>query len=524
MGIQRNVDYYFRVAKDDVSPKFRTLEKEEERFHRQSGRGWDQNEKRGKQAFSGLSRHARGEFNQMEVAAAAMESQLKRVLSAAVIYAGLKKSITDLAALGHQMTAIAIKLNQPVESLEEVRQEIIAFSQLSGITDSAENIAKAINTLVGADFSLAESLKIAKAAAKGAAAAQTDTATVVRGLTSILKGFKKEAGESEQILSKMIRAADLGVVELEDLSNALVELVSPSLQAHASIEQVLGILETLSVSGVANAAEASTAIARMLERFSQPDFRKKAIRFGIHVTDEKGNLKSPIEILEMISQRYHSLDNDIKKGKFIEKITGGEIRAKRALIPLLENLDKVKKTINEIEGSGNRLGEAFAESQKDLWGKLESLKNIMKNAGMAFAESLVPTIDRLTKLLQDAFPEKRGGLSGAIREGMERWSSKSMAELALEGVVKNPIFLFPSLVARGILDERQRAIDEQTPWREMQPDWHEIKKPSPTATPPTVLEPKIIINNRIDAATGKTRTDVEVTDPSKWERRTPLGP
>lgn len=526
MGATRIIDYIFRTLKDGVSPKFKALEGAENRFHRQSAKGWQQNESRGKQSISSLGRHTQQEFGLMGGHAAALGSQIARAFSAIAIGAAVKKSFSGLADLGDQMTGIAIKLNEPVEKLESVRRELLAFSQQPGITDSAEGMARAVNTLVGADFSLAESMKIAMAAAKGAAAAQTDTATVTRGLTSILKGFRKEASQSEEVLSKMIRAADLGVVEMEDLSNAMVDLVAPSLQAGASIEQVLGMLETLSVSGVANAAEASTAIARMLERFAQPDFRKKSLRFGIRVTDEKGNLKSPVAILEMIRQKYKSLDNDIKRSNFIEKITGGEIRTKRALIPLLENLTKVKEAVGDIEQAGGRLDAAFAESTKRLSAKFAQFKNVMTDAGMAFVEAAVPAIDKLSAAWEKAFPAKDGGLAEVVRNGMEKWSGKSWVDLAAEGVLKNPAFLAPSILARGMMDKGKALREERSgpAWHEAQPPWREIPRDLSRSSGPALLQPKITIHNQIDAATGKTRTDVTVSDPSDWERRMPVGP
>lgn len=521
MGARRIVDYIFRVEKDNVSDRFRTLEAAERKMESRSRHTWESVNRTAERSLSHIGLFARRQFTTLADGTLGLFSnKLVQFFTAGGLGLAFKKGFDDLADLGDQMTGIAIKLNRPVESLEDVRRELLAFSQQRGITDTAENMARSINMLVGADFDLASSLQIAKAAAKGAAAAQTDSATVTRGLTTSLKGFKIEAGRSEEILSKMIRATDLGVVEMEDLSNAMVDLVAPSLQAHASLEQVLGMLEALSISGVGNAAEASTSIARMLERFVSPEFRKKALRFGIHVTDEKGNLKSPIEILDLIRRKYQQLDTDVKRGKFIEKITGGEIRAKRALIPLIENLQQAKDSVDEISRSGDRLGQAFEESAKRASATKSKFVNVAKDIDMAFTEGAIPAINRFSELWEKTFPAEQGGLAAIIRKRNEERQGKSWLELIGQSFASNPA-IAASVMALAALNKGMPGPSEM----ELASGGIE-RLPAPAARQnhPVLLQPKIEVNTTIDGATGRARTDVTVSDPNTWERRVPLSP
>lgn len=511
---RRNVDYLFRVAKDDVTGRFQSLERQERRFHRGSGRNWDTYDRRAKRSFSGIGRHARAEFGAMEAAAAGLTGKLISALSGAAIAAAVNKNLTNLANLGDQMTGIAIKLRRPVESLESVRRELLAFSQQPGITSSADDMARSVNTLVGADFDLASAMQITKASAKATSATLTDTSVVTGGLTSVLKGFRIEAGRSEEVLSKMIRATDLGVVEMGDLSGAMVDLVAPSIQVGASIEEVLALLETLSISGVSNAAEASTSIARMLERFGSSEFRKKARGLGIQVVDERGNLKSPLEILDLIRKKYNSLNNDIARSKFLEKITGGEIRAKRALVPLLKNLEQVKTAFEDISHSGDRLDEAFAEAQKGLSKKLALFKNMVMDVGMAVTESLVPAIEKAATLWSEAFPAEKGGFAQKIRDRNARDKEMLWGEFFFE---RSPL----GILAKTIALMNQERIGPLPPELAF-PGGGAIQRAPQTH--PVLLQPKIEIKNQIDAATGKTWTDVTVSNPNEWERRIPLQP
>jgi TP901 family phage tail tape measure protein len=530
------VDYLFRVAKDDVSPRFRALEQAQR--HAQTHASWGRFERAATGTFSRIGLAARRQFGRMGTEAAELFSnKFVQVFGAAGLGLALKKGLTDLAGLDDQISGIAIKLRQPAESLREVRQELLAFSQELGITDSAQELARSVNILVGADYELAEAMVIAKAAARGAAAAQTDSSTVTRGATAVMKGFNIEGRRSEEIIGKMIRATDLGVVEMEDLSNAMVDLVGPSMQAGASIEEVLALLETLSISGVSNAAEASTSIARLLERFASTEFRKKSARLGIQVVDESGNLKSPIAILEMIRTKFQTLNNDVKRSKFLEAITGGEIRAKRALLPLLQNMEQVKTAVADISSSGGRLDEAFEESQKRLSAKFARFKNVVTAAGIDVATLFEPAMQMFSDFWEKNFdPRSASGtfadnVRGMLQMAAEEVEAGGWGKWFWERVIVDPLKFWMPKIGSGLLGSLGKnpvlgagamlfryPHDGGGPSRSLGRGGPEHEGLM------TLLQPKIEVNNQIDAATGKTRTEVSVSDPNEWGRRVPLEP
>lgn len=607
---RRIVDYIFRTAKDDVGPRFKSLERSQKRFERSAKHSWQGYERTAKRSLSNVSRHGRRQFRQLGQDA---RSQLTQILGTAALGLAVKKSIVNFANLGSEMTGVAIKLRQPAESLEAVRKELLGFSLLPGITTDAADMAKGVNLLVGADFSLAESLDIVKAAAKGASVAQTSAAGVTSGLADILKGFGIPASRAEEILSKMIVAADKGRVEIPALSSAIGTIIAPAKKAGVGLETVLGLLETLSISGVSNAAEASTSIAALLRRIAKPDFAEKAKKFKIKIFDKDENFRDIQDILGQVKKLMDKFKTPQKQAKFLDKLFGEDIRADRALRPLLDNLDVVRKTILEITNATGRLPEAFAEAAKSTKAKLARLGNIFDVFSIETGSLFGPFVGMLSDgMLTSLNPVKDGQTFADHIRGMIQFAAEDIESRGLGKWFWNTILFgdFASIPAvttaaadfisdslefflqnkpaqQGVADfiagervdiskmkEKQRAalsrgikdfsrfvlreendkpneviiggkrvflsprkegespITEQIRGRiianaaqDFRGHQQELigRAIANAAQAKFRFNPKIIINNRIDAATGKTRTEVEVSDPTKIQRREPIG-
>lgn len=505
----RTIDYIFRVASDNVSDRFRALEREEENFRRRVGQPLmppplaprsyapasapsgtvpplrpppqecpapvngetdDQFARRTaprQPADTGGSRR-RG-AGDGAAAAVGFREGFRNALSAksgpgdlvgegmglvsskfaqafSVIGAGyaIKRGLDDLGAFEDQISTLAFKLGEPVASLQKTKKELLGLSLTRGIRQDATELAGAMNVLAGADFSKADSFAITSASAKGASANLADVGTVTMGLMAVMKGFRLEGSKAEETLSKMMKASDLGVVEMEDLASSMTSLTGPAQQSGASLETVLALLETLSVSGVSNAAEASNSIARMLTRFTAADFRATA-KFGykIDVADDKGNMKKPLEILELIAAKYKSLGSDVKRNDFIDKLSGGNILVAKSLVPLINNLGVVQKQLDTLnQTDATLLNERFAESSKRLSAQMEHMGKTLKVVAMDFASLFIPFVDAL----DSEFPEGEaaGSLADHIR-GVIKIAANTVAKDGWGGYLWKAIFKDPLL-------------------------------------------------------------------------------
>lgn len=504
MSARRNVDYYFRVGRDDISGTFRNLEREEERFHRSSSRNWRRHEAEGKRSFRGI-----------ETAAVDLTNSLVGIFSMAALGASLRQMITDLAAFEDGLSGVSIKSGEALESLGGIRKELLVFAQMKGIRATPEELTQAMNLFAGAGMTANDSLIATKETAKATAISLSDLQTGAKGVIAVMGGFNKPASELNKTLSQMLFAADQGVIDFPDFANAMVKVAAPAKQLGATAEEVFSILSLLTKSGVANVDEAGTAVSRMMMRFADPKFKKDMKKLGIEVFDKNNNRKSMADILELISKKYNALKNDVQRGKFL-KVVSNDMFETRGIVLLLDHIEALNKQIEDTRQVAGKMDEDFSKAAERLSATLGQMKAMAKDAGIAFAESFVPTIERISEFINEMAPPEEGGIGGKIRKRTEQEKDLSLGERLIE----RSSISFLAKVAAALTHDRT-----STPGIPERLNFSTQRTPPPDRSYlPIYLQPKIEIKAQIEGPTGKIRTDVKVNDPSEWERRIPLQP
>ncbi|MCK9328059.1 MAG: phage tail tape measure protein, partial [Bacteroidales bacterium] len=98
-----------------------------------------------------------------------------------------------------------------------ISEEIINLSR--SVSQSAPQLATAFYQITSSGFDGAEAMEILEQSAKGAIAGFTDTFTVADAATRIMNAYGKEAGTVENVLDKMFKTVELGVIEMDGLSH-----------------------------------------------------------------------------------------------------------------------------------------------------------------------------------------------------------------------------------------------------------------------------------------------------------------
>lgn len=395
--MSRTVDYIFK-GHDGVTPAIRKMLREQKRFNA-AAKGGINTLRRGAANTAGWLKRELNLRQQINSTAA-------RYVGAAAIVGFGVIAIKEHAKLEDAMFKVKQRTGESEKAVEGYRNMIQDLAVQTG--QSAPLIAEAMAEFAGAGDDITTSYEKAKVAAMGAAIAQTDVATIASGMQPIMAAWNVESERSTEIMAKMIVAADAGTVELDNLSGVIGDLTGPASQANASIEEVLAGIEALSVSGVSNANEASTAFSRMMESLSkgkvQENFSKAAKRMGkdISFVDAEGNMRGLADNLGQIHSIWMTLDTDTKRNSFVEAVWGSDIRVKRALLPILNNFEKYKEILEEIEGATPEQVIKLLEDQADRTSiKLAKLNQQFRVLGADTGAMLEPALTLLVDKMNE---------------------------------------------------------------------------------------------------------------------------
>jgi len=417
----RTIDYLYK-AHDNISPAFARMTNAEKRFETNTLRGFARIKAGMRGMSAGTGKWLKREINLRNE----LNSKAARYVGGAAIAAGIYKSVQAHADLEKEL----YKLQQRTGASDsEIQQYKKHFQELSYETgQSASGLVAAGAEFAGAGDTISASFEKVRISARGAVTGFTDVQTVASGVQAVMAGFKIPITETEMTMARMITAADAGTIELENLSQVMGDLTSPALRANASLVEVLAGMEALSVSGVPNAAHASTAFARLLESLVSSDVQKKFTKQAKKIGSEN---------LRQIHEVYSSLGSEAEKNKFLESVWGkGAIRQMRALVPLIKNMDKYEDILKEIEGATpeDALKKFIKQSQRadvQLAKIRAQFQAIGADTGVIFMPAiklLGNMISQLRKIQQSGeAPDEGGGVVGAAARNAERYAYTQQA-------------------------------------------------------------------------------------------------
>lgn len=168
-------------------------------------------------------------------------------------------------------------------SEEELASYSAALLDMATETGQAPRIlARGLYDVASAGFEGADGLKVIEAAAIGATAGLTDTATSARAVTAILNAYGMEADKSQQIMDVLFKTVERGVLTFEDLAQNIGVVVSAGAAAGVGIEEIGAAIATATKAGI-QASEAFTALNRLMLSMVDPqdDTKEAAKELGI---------------------------------------------------------------------------------------------------------------------------------------------------------------------------------------------------------------------------------------------------
>jgi len=204
-----------------------------------------------------------------------IEQHRERALKASAILMGLGGALASgMIVATREAAAFEAQMRNVNSILKASEDEFAALSKsvlaLAGKTGQAPAIlARGLYDIASSGFAGAEGLKILEAAAIGATAGMTDTATAARAVTGVLNAYGMSADEAAHVQDILFKTVERGVVTYGDLAQNLGEVTAMAAQAKVPLEEVGAAIATLTLAGL-QPAEAVTSLNRVIQSFISP--------------------------------------------------------------------------------------------------------------------------------------------------------------------------------------------------------------------------------------------------------------
>lgn len=326
-------------------------------------------------------------------------------------YRGISKAVEsykDFEYMMRSVQATAGQKNLPAEQLRMISDEAKKLGIEYGVLPV--EVAKSMYVMAKAGVDTEPKIKkMTKAVLQLSAAADEPANIMAENLIGTLNTFQMEAGKASVVADMLSKSANLVSINVNDVMESIKYSGNTAKALHVPFEQLLGII-TLLGSRHIKGSSAGIYTQQMLTGLS------KAI--GRNPTKAQGNAMalmgvSPQDIMtasngltdlyglaKLLGERTKSMGT-IDKANSLVQLVG--IRGARALLPMLEEYQRLKGYIGQVigaSGSSEAIAKArldsLAGAQKKYNAALEAFKI---GAGAAFADFLMAVTPMVTKLL-----------------------------------------------------------------------------------------------------------------------------
>lgn len=280
----------------------------------------------------------------------------------------LKSAVNEFTMLDTNLAKVNTLLDQQVLSTTNLRMELLRVSSATGIY--ASELANASYEALSAGVetqNLTEFIEDMTTLAQGGFTSVTNAVDVT---TSIMNAYGKEVYSVKEISDKLITTQNNGKVVLEELSRTLYNVVPAAAALGISLDEVLGGIAQLTMSGVP-AAQATTQLRQMMLELS--DSTRGAGEQLKNITGKTfAELRkegySLAQIIEALSRGAENANVPlIQLFTSVEAGQGALILAKGGAKDFNEQVLKIGDSANAADEAQKTATDNMKQSWKGLW-------------------------------------------------------------------------------------------------------------------------------------------------------------
>ncbi len=303
-------------------------------------------------------------------------------------------------------------------------------------------LAEALYYVTSAGFKTADALKITRTSALAASSGMGEAMDVANMLTSVMNAYRTTGLSAARAMDIFTAAVREGKIEPEGFANAMGSVVPIAAAAGATLEDVAGIMASMSLTG-SNAAQSATYLRNILQKLIDPSKETSDALARMNTSQEElsGILreKGLLPLLEVLKGKIDKYGESV--GAVFPNI--------RSLIGFLsvtgENLEYnrgVMDAVTKSTGDFNKNVEVASKTMKYKYDTaMASLTASKIRMGVVLSTILIPLIEKLANAVE--------GIAGKFTE-WDNSSQKLTITLVGLAAAAGPAFLGLSLIGYGL--------------------------------------------------------------------------
>jgi hypothetical protein len=283
---------------------------------------------------------------------------------------GIGVAVREADKFRRGMASVSTMLGQNQQMLGGMSNEIVDMSAKFGMAKEA--LTKGLFDILSAGVKAAGSMDVLTVATRAAIGGNTDTATSVDALTTVMNAYGMQAKDATHISDVLFQVVKDGKITYQQLAENIGKIAPIAKAAGLSLEDM-------------------GAFIAALVKVEKPERAMTALSAALVATTKQGKtLKSVLR--EMTGSNL----GQIMDAGFTKRAAGG-------IATLTGNMDKLEQEFINFKQVGGNAKEAFERMDKarGLSRGLESLRAALTVVGDAFRTLLVPWIDAAAKKLNE---------------------------------------------------------------------------------------------------------------------------
>lgn len=348
-------------------------------------------------------------------------SAVTNVVSFTAAMSTFRKMVDTAKSLDTSLFNLQVATGQ---TREETKGLMNTYNQMAKELGSTTNeIAEAADAWLRQGRSIDETNELIKDSAILSKIGMIDSADATEYLTSSLNGFKLSADSALAVISKL-NAVDMNAAaDAGGIAESMSKTASSAQQAGVSIDQLIGMIATLTDVSQASPENVGTAMKSIISRYTQvkankfvdyesgddlSNVEKVLAKVGVKIRDGVTDFRDLGDVLDELAGKWNTL-NDVEQNAISYNLFGS-YQSNFGRI-LLSNWDKVEKLTEISENSSTEALDKFSAYTDSVQSHINSMiasyehlasviadSEFLKGAadtGAAFLDTISAIIDKL---------------------------------------------------------------------------------------------------------------------------------
>lgn len=324
-------------------------------------------------------------------------SAVTNVVSFTAAMSTFRKMVDTAKSLDTSLFNLQVATGQ---TREETKGLMNTYNQMAKELGSTTNeIAEAADTWLRQGRSIDETNELIKDSAILSKIGMIDSADATEYLTSSLNGFKLSADSALAVISKL-NAVDMNAAaDAGGIAESMSKTASSAQQAGVSIDQLIGMIATLTDVSQASPENVGTAMKSIISRYTQvkankfvdyesgddlSNVEKVLAKVGVNIRDGVTDFRDLGDVLDELAGKWNTL-NDVEQNAISYNLFGS-YQSNFGRI-LLSNWDKVEKLTEISQNSSTEALDKFSAYTDSVQSHINSMIASYEHLASVIADS-----------------------------------------------------------------------------------------------------------------------------------------